>query len=150
MQAFMVLADAAQHDAASGKINILGGDWSIITQRLRQTALVVFYRVAWQEIEQEKRFSLRLLGEDDKPVHVGDPEQPVEYVGRFAFSDSEDAHDDYIRMVDIHNSIAITVPPLPLVLGRRYTWSLEVDGEPMSSVAFVVRPDDEGALDTAD
>ena len=106
--------------------------------------------VAALEIEQEKRFSLKLLGEDDKPVRVGDPEQPVQYVGRLAFSDSQDAHDDYIRKVDIHNSIAITVPPLPLVLGHRYAWSLEVDGEPMSSVAFVVRPDDEDALDTAD
>ncbi|MGW5160025.1 DUF6941 family protein [Nonomuraea wenchangensis] len=148
MQAFILLADAAQHDAVSGKINILGGDWSVTTQRQTQTALVVFYRVGWDEVAQQKSFTLRLLDDEGKLVRVGDSQHTVEYVGRLALADDDELPDEYVRMIDIHNSIAITIPPLPLIAGQRYTWSLEIDGEPLASVAFVVRPDDETVLET--
>ena len=87
------------------------------------------------------------MDDEGKAVHVGDPQRAVEYAGRLAPADGEDVPDEHVRMIDIHNSIAITVPPLPLALGRRYTWALDVDGAPLASVAFVVRPDDEEMLE---
>ncbi|WP_449064293.1 DUF6941 family protein [Planomonospora algeriensis] len=143
MQAFIVLCDAAQHDGSSGKINILGGDWSATDTKLPQSALAVFVRASWEEAATRRVFALRLLDDDGRPVTAGTPgkERPVEYTGAMELSGAAATVDDAVRSVDIHNSFAVTVPRLPLLPGRRYTWSLEVDGQVLTSVAFAVTSD---------
>ncbi|MEV0592029.1 DUF6941 family protein [Nonomuraea cavernae] len=141
MEAFIVLCDAAQHDTTSGKINILGGDWSVKDARPTQTAVALFIRLSWEEAAEGRSFTLRLVDDMGTPIHVGQPgeERPVEYGGTVQLNESAVDIDAVTKLVDVHNSFAVTVPQFPLEHGRRYVWEVRTNGDLLSSVAFAVR-----------
>ncbi|MFG1707157.1 DUF6941 family protein [Nonomuraea sp. M3C6] len=141
MEAFIVLCDAAQHDVASGKINVLGGDWSVTDARPTQTAVAMFIRLSWEEATEGRSFTLRLVDDTGKQVRIGEPgeERPIEYGGTLQLNESAADTDPAAKLVDVHNSFAVTVPELPLEPGRRYVWEVRTSGELLSLVAFAVR-----------
>ncbi|MEV7964802.1 hypothetical protein AB0O34_02325 [Sphaerisporangium sp. NPDC088356] len=139
MQAFIVLCDAAQRDTGTGKVHILGADWSVTAPSAASTAVVVFLRVPWEELAVERTFHLRLVDEAGIVVKVND-DLSIEFGGQMgSLADSGVPEGDPSRLTDIHSSIAVTVAPLPLVQGATYTWCFDVDGKGLASTTFVVR-----------
>lgn len=136
-----MLCDAAQHDAASGKINILGGDWSVKDAGPTQTSVAMFIRLSWEEAAEGRSFTLRLVDDLGEPVRIGQPgeEGPIEYSGTIQLDESAADIDTITKLVDVHNSFAVTVPQLPLAHSRRYIWEVRTNGDLLSSVAFAVR-----------
>lgn len=149
MQAFIMLCDSAQRDGVSGKMHMLGGDWSVVGPDLPSMAVAVFLRIPWSEVDHERPFVLRLLDEGGKPVLAeqdGEDESiPIQFVGDLKLEGAVTLPVDHPgRQVDIHTSFAVNVllPSSTLEPGS-YRWSLEVAAEEAASVAFVLRPRDQ-------
>lgn len=145
MQAFLVLCDAAQVDPSTGKISMLGGDWSVIGPESPSMALVVFLRVTWEEIQPARPFTLRLLDSEGQPVVAPGKggEGPVQFYGAFSINESSPTVDDKTaRLVDVHSSFPVSAPGIAssLTPGARYTWLFTLDGQELASVDFAVRP----------
>lgn len=141
MQAFIVLCDSAQRDQATGKMHMLGADWSLADSSTPPMTVAVFLRVPWEQATSTRPFTLRLVDDENKPViAVLDGESfPVEHRGEFSIT-QEPSSDDFIRMTDIHSSFAVNVAPFQLKAGRRYEWKLDVEGRELACVDFAIRP----------
>ncbi|WP_169953775.1 DUF6941 family protein [Microbispora sp. H11081] len=140
MQAFLVLCDAAQHDQVTGKLSMLGGDWSIIGPQISPMTVVVLMRTSWEEAEKAKTFTLNLLDDDGEPVRHGPERRPIQYNGRLSLDPGNPLADDKVaRMTDIHSNVMVSLGSLPLQPGHRYRWTFDVEGEEIASVQFAVR-----------
>lgn len=145
MQAFLMLADAAQPDA-SGKLNMLGADWAIIGPRITPFALVIFFRASWEEADKIHPFTLRLTDGDGAPVlapaeNDGEP-KPLVLEGQIAMSAHTPSDEDAIaRKVEVHSNLAVSLPGIAALLkpGHHYRWSLEADEKELAEVSFAVR-----------
>jgi hypothetical protein len=118
LDAKLIICDAAQADASTGKVHMLGAGWSIMTGA-GPHAVAVLIKVPWDRTNQTLPLYLSLRDADGRVVAVG--EQPIENrgsieVGRPA-GIPEGSH--------INASVALNVPPLPLEPGR-YEWRLEL------------------------
>ncbi|MFJ2028982.1 DUF6941 family protein [Streptosporangium sp. NPDC087985] len=140
MQAFIMLCDSAQHDQGTGKMHMLGADWSLTDSVAPQMTVAVFLRVPWEEASTSHSFTLRLVDADEKPVMapLDGGDSPVEYQGELGISMGADA-DDFIRMTDIHSSFAVNIMPLSLEAGKRYEWKLDIDEQEFASADFAIR-----------
>ena len=70
MKISLLLADAAQADAQSGKVNALGLGWRQCQTRTPAFALVLFLDIDWDETNKEHRLKCQLLTTDGDPVMV--------------------------------------------------------------------------------
>lgn len=145
MQAFLILCDAGQRDMSTGKVHLLGADWTVVDARSPNMSVAVFLRTSWAEAEalnaRPAPFALQLLDDQRRVVPNPDGSGPVLKVeGKLTLADVAD--DDAARLVDIHSSFTVTahLAPGTLDAGKSYVWSLEIDGEEAASVAFAVRP----------
>lgn len=149
MQAFLVLADSAQGDQASGKVSMLGGDWAIIGPEATSMAVIVLMRIPWEEAGEDREFHLRLVDEAGESVGGQDEEQgaPIRFSGVLRAAVEANLRDPLSRAMDIHANMAINImmPQSPLRSGKLYTWLLEVEGKELASVTFAVRPAPEAA-----
>ena len=146
MDGFLVLADAAQNDQASGKISILGAGWSIVGPDVPPMSVVVFLRARVEEAAQPVEFLLRLLDADREPVKVEGPlggRLPLEFAGRIQILDNSQPRDEWTDAVGIHSSFAINIPRVSLPSGSAYMWVLETSGKEISSVPFAIRAEPE-------
>lgn len=144
MRAVLLLADAAQ--VAEGKLNLLGGGWSITGPLPSPSAVAVKIEVPWSETNVRHRFELQLFTEDGGPVMVpaegGEP-QPVRVEGDF-----EVGRPPGLRPgTPIDVPLAINIGPLPLPPDSRFTWRLTIDGESQADweASFSTRPLPPGA-----
>lgn len=149
MQVFLVICDAAQVEESTGKISMLGGDWAVTSPGNPGMSLVVFLRVSWQEIEQSRSFTLRLLDEHQQPVvaPIKGEKRPVQFTGQLSLNENSPVADDpAAHLVDVHSSFTVNAPGIGGVLtpGSVYTWSFLVEDTEVASVKFAVRthPDD--------
>lgn len=150
MEAYLVLADAAQNDQASGKLSILGGGWSITGPTIPPMSVVIFLRATVEEAAEPVEFILRLVDIDREPVKVEAASgslQPLEYAGRIHLLDESRPRDSWTHTVGIHSSFAVNIARLPLPAGHAYTWILQASGEDVASVMFAVRADPESDED---
>lgn len=134
----MLLSDYAQ--VADGKLYILGGGWSITGPAPMPSAIAFKLEIDWHETSRPHHWELFLEDADGAPVTIETPEGPraVEMRGDVpSFTPlgvAEGSPADF--------PMAITLGPLALPPGGRYTWRLVVDGEqlPGAHVSFATRP----------
>jgi hypothetical protein len=138
MKISLLLADAAQADAQSGKVNALGLGWRQCQTPTPAFALVLFLDIDWDETNKQHKLTCQLLTTDGEPVVVTGPHG----VQRISFEAAAEAgrppgaiHGTSVRM-----PLTLNIPPgMPLEAGI-YEWRVEVEGfEHATAVeAFVV------------
>jgi hypothetical protein len=138
MKISLFLADAAQADAQSGKVNALGLGWRQCQTPTPVFALVIFMDIDWDETNKQHKLKCQLLTTDGKPVVVTGPHGAQ----RISFEAAAEAgrppgaiHGTSVRM-----PLTLNIPPgMPLEAGI-YEWRVEVEGfEQATAVeAFVV------------
>ena len=137
MKASVILADYGR--VANGKLDLIGGGWSVIGPKVGAHAVAIKVEVPWSEANDPHSFRLELLGEDGSPVEVpqaDDGPKPLRMEGRFETGRPPGlAHGTPLDWV-----FALQVPPLPLLPGR-YEWRLTVDdhSDEHTRAAFTVR-----------
>jgi hypothetical protein len=121
MRVTIMLADAAQENG--GKLYILGGGWSITGPDIPPSALAMKIDVPWDQANRPHFWRLELVSEDGVPVEIED--QPIRIEGKFEVGRPEGAAPG--SFIDV--PLAVNLGSLPLPLGRRYVWTLSIDGE---------------------
>jgi len=76
MKISLLLADAAQADAASGKVNALGLGWRQCQTPTPAFTLVLFLDIDWDETNKQHKLKCQLLTTDGDPVVVAGPQGP--------------------------------------------------------------------------
>ena len=136
MQVNLMLADFAQ--VADGKLNVLGGGWSVTGPDPAPFALAGLFEVPWTLTNIQHQFRFELLDADGQNVMVETPDgvQPLFFEGGFGVP-SEAIPEGQTQRVPF----ALNGAPLPLASGTRYEWRLTINGETRDdwSVGFVMR-----------
>jgi hypothetical protein len=136
----MMLADHAQ--AADGKLNIIGGGWTMTGPGPVPFAIAMMIEVPWNLANREHTFRLELIDRDGKPVMVEAPdgEQPIAIEGGFEVG----------RPAGLPAGTPLSVPlginaspPPPIPSNGRYEWRLFINGETREDwrLGFMTRPD---------
>jgi hypothetical protein len=138
MKISLFLADAAQADAQSGKVNALGLGWRQCQTPTPAFALVMFLDIDWDETNKQHRLKCQLLTTDGDQVIVPGPQGPQ----RILFEAAAEAgrppgaiHGTSVRM-----PLTLNIPAgIPLDPGI-YEWRVEVEDFEMATTveAFVV------------
>lgn len=139
MKVFLLLADAAQ--SAEGKLNVLGGGWSITGPMPSPMALAIKIEVPWDRGNILHQWKLELVDADGQPIQV--PITPdgemaaIELTGTF-----EPGRPPGLRAgTPLDVVLAINFGPMPIPPGGRYEWRFSIEGyEDVWSVAFSTRP----------
>ncbi|MGA2926314.1 MAG: hypothetical protein ABSG43_10020 [Solirubrobacteraceae bacterium] len=125
MRVTMLLCDYAQ--AADGKLNIIGGGWSLTGPRPTPFGIAVLFQVPWDQANARHSFRLELLDADGQPVSFPGPDdrpQAVAVEGSF-----ETGRPAGLRPgAPLDFPFAMNYGPLPLAPGQRFEWRLTVDG----------------------
>ena len=135
----MLLCDAAH--VAGGKLYILGGGWSITGPDPAPSAIAIKLEVDWHEADRTHHWELFLVDADGREVRfeTADGSQTaIEIRGDFTVGRPEGVPEG--TPVDL--PLAVSLLPLPLAPGSRYTWRFTVDGfsEDSWSLGFTTRP----------
>jgi len=127
----MLLCDHVQ--VADGKLFINGGGWSVTGPSPVPHGVAVLLGVPWDRTNARISFRLALADADGRAV--GDP--PIEVAGEFEVGRPPGMPPG--TPLDV--PLAFNFPPLPLSPGRRYVWTLVVDGETQEDwqVGFLTR-----------
>ena len=138
MNLTVLLCDAAQE--VNGKLYILGGGWSVTGPGPFQSALAMKIEVPWDQANRSHSLVIHLVDGDGSPVTQPGPmgEQELRLQGDF-----EVGRPPGLRPgTPLDTPLAVSIPPLSLVPGARYTWLVEIDGktEEHWRVSFSVRP----------
>jgi len=138
MKATFMLADFAQ--AADGKLNMIGGGWTIRSSQPAPFAIAGIIEVPAEQANKKHRMRFELIDLDGQPINVETPEgeQPLVIDGEF----------EVARMLGAPAGTALTLPvalnhpPVPLPPGPA-EWRWEIDGETHVDwrLAFVTLPD---------
>ncbi|MGD0811965.1 MAG: hypothetical protein ABSA91_19990 [Acidimicrobiales bacterium] len=112
MKVTLLLADFAQ--VSEGKLNIIGGGWSVTGPVPAQSAVAVKIEVPWDQANKRHHVVLELKDEDGHPVLLPTPPG------------------DVLKPVRVDAA---------LTPGKRYTWELSIDDETHEDwrVTFSVR-----------
>ena len=124
----MLLADHAQ--VAEGKLNLIGGGWTMTGPNPSPFALAMIFEVPWDRANERHEFVLELLDADGGPVTYADPSQPGgerRVAIEAAFEVGRPA--GMKPGTPINAPFALNLGPQPLQPGARYEWRLTVDGE---------------------
>jgi hypothetical protein len=137
----MMLADHAQ--AAEGKLNIIGGGWTVTGPGAVPFAIAISIEMPWSEAGIEHQFKLELVDSNGVTVEVPAPDGsgsgPLVIQGAFPLA----AAPGVPRGTPLTTPIALNFAPAPPIApGGRYEWRLEVDGETHEDwrLGFATRP----------
>lgn len=121
----MMLADHAQ--AADGKLNIIGGGWTMIGPDPTPFAIALLIEIPWSLTDQRHTFRLELIDQDGNTLTARSAEgvdEPVALTGDF----SVDRPDGVPPGIPFSVPVAINMPsPPPIPPGGRYEWRLEIN-----------------------
>ncbi len=125
MKVTMLLADYAQ--VAEGKLNLIGGGWSITGPEPSPFAIAVLFDIPWDRTNEKHRFRLELVDLDGEPVMTETPEgsQPLFVEGEFEVGRPAGIK----RGTSLPVPVALNLGPQQFPGGGRYEWRLEVNGE---------------------
>lgn len=136
----MMLADHAQ--AADGKLNIIGGGWTVTGPGPVPFAIALSIEMPWQAAGVEHSFKLELVDDEGVPVEVPTADggsAPLVIQGPVPLAIPPGMK----RGTPLTTGIAINFSPAPPIPpGGRYEWRLEVDGETAEDwrLGFSTRP----------
>lgn len=135
IEAHVILCDAAQAEPTTGKMHMLGAGWSVTTTPTGPHALAIMLRIPWDRSNQKIEVRAKLVDSDGEPVELGSPKQQI--------------GQDFVVEVGrppgvapgsmLPASFAVTVPPLPLALGR-YQWRVAVADQEFAISFEVIQP----------
>jgi hypothetical protein len=138
LHATMLLCDHAQ--VADGKLFVSGGGWSIVDAGTPHVCIALLLAVPWDRINRPLEFALSLHDGDGRAVLHRTEEGPREIVfgGRLEVGRPPDLPPG--ASIDV--PIVVSVPPMQLEPGARYTWDLAIDGEHQGGwrLPFSTRP----------
>jgi hypothetical protein len=125
MKVTMLLADAAQ--AAEGKLNVLGGGWSITGPGPVPSAIAMLIEVPWDRANMRYPWQIELVDGDGDPVLITGPmgDQPVKVDGELEVGRPPGVTPG----TPLALPLAINLGPLPLPPGGRYEWRLTIGEE---------------------
>jgi hypothetical protein len=136
----MLLADAAQ--AVGGKLNVLGGGWSIIGPDPASFAIAVYLQTPWDQANTTHTFRLELLDSDGQQVLLPQPdggEEPIVIEGQH-----EAGRPPGLKPgTPLDGAFAIQFAGVPLPPGQRLEFRLTIDGETHEdwTLPFTTRPE---------
>ncbi len=136
----MLLADYTQ--VAEGKLNIIGGGWSITGPDPSPSAIALLVKVPWDQANRRHRWELVLLDADGNPVLLRpEPEaegQTLQIGGEFEVGRPA----GLLPGTPLDATVAINIGPLPLPPGARYAWQLKINGRTEEDwhLPFTTRP----------
>jgi hypothetical protein len=137
MRATMMLADYAQ--IADGKLFISGGGWTTCGPGPTPCGVVAIFHVPWDETDEKISFTLRLLDQDGRGVHMPGATDglPVHVNGAFEARRQPGMTEGADINVPMAFNIVLHLPP-----NGRYTWQIEVDGyaDETWALPFETRP----------
>jgi hypothetical protein len=142
MKVTMMLADAAQ--VAEGKLNVLGGGWSVTGPQPCPFAIAVLFEVPWQMTNSQHQLKFELIDIDGQPVLVegeNGERVPVLIEGGFEVGRPPGLRAGTTQTLPL----ALNSGPLPIPPGGHYEWRLEIDGETREDwrLAFMTRPENQ-------
>jgi len=125
MKVTMLLADAAQ--AAEGKLNVLGGGWSITGPGPVPSAIAMLIEVPWDRANMRYPWQIELVDGDGDPVLITGPmgDQPVKVDGELEVGRPPGVTPG----TPLALPLAINLGPLPLPPGGRFEWRLTIGEE---------------------
>lgn len=132
----MILCDFAQ--ASEGKLNILGGGWSIRGENTPMS-IAIKIEVPWTESNRQHKWQLALHDADGQPVEVETPvgPQPVRFSAPFELGRPPGLPEG----TPLDLPIAVNLGSIPLPPAARFEWRLEVDdvSQPAWHLSFLTR-----------
>jgi hypothetical protein len=134
----MMLADYAQ--AAEGKLNVIGGGWSLTGPNPTPSALAILIEVPWDRTNEPHKVRIELVDSDGEPVEGLGPTGPGPIVIE---ANLEVGRPPGIkRGTPIGIPVAINMPPQALEPDSRFEWRLSINGESDENwrLAFSTRP----------
>jgi hypothetical protein len=138
MKVTLILADAAQ--VAEGKLNVLGGGWTITGPDPVPFALAGIIEVPWQETNRNHTFRFELIDLDGNPVMVDGPDgqQPVALDGGFEVGRPPGVRaGSFLPMPFALACASLALPP-----GSHFEWRFSINGKGHEDwrLAFSTRP----------
>jgi hypothetical protein len=122
----MLLADFAQ--VSEGKLNIIGGGWSVTGPGPCNGAVAIQIKIPWDQTNRRHKFELTLLDGDSNPILLQpNPEaegQPLQIAGEFEVGRPPGV----LAGSSIEHHVAFNFVELPLPPGRRLMWELRING----------------------
>jgi hypothetical protein len=132
VRGFIFLCDYAE--TIGGKLYIMGGGWSRLTQRIPGLDMSVAGKllVSWVEANRPHRLRVSLLTGDGDPVLAAD-ETPIRLEGNLEVGRPPRLPEG----TELDFPLALRFDDLSLKLGR-YRWELHVDDTPIADATFDV------------
>ena len=134
----MMLADHAQ--AINGKLYIVGGGWTLTGPQPTPSGIAIKIEVPWNEANRPHVLRLRLCDSGSRPISIQTPvgNSAVELMANFEVGRPPGVPPG--TPLDV--TLAFNLGPLPLPLGSRLRWVLDIDGntEDYWHEAFSTRP----------
>lgn len=138
MKVTMMLCDYAQ--VADGKMNIIGGGWTVTGPQPVPFGLALVLDVPWALTNVQHTFRLELIDLDGSPVSPIGEDEPIAIEGQFEVGRPVGTRSGtYLPFMAALNS-----GPLPLPPGGDYEWRLAINGQTHESwrLAFSTRPEE--------
>jgi hypothetical protein len=121
----IMLADYAQ--VAEGKLNVIGGGWSVTGPDPSPFALAGIFEVPWHMTNQQHQFRFELIDLDGNAIVVETPEgdREVSFEGAFEVGRPPGLRVGGSQRVPF----ALNGGALPLEPGQHYEWRLSINGQ---------------------
>jgi hypothetical protein len=126
MKVTMLLADYAK--VSDGKLDIMGGGWSVIGPAIGPAAIALYIQVPWDKANTRHQLRLELLDADGRMV-ITTTEEGDKPVGLIQGEFEVGRPPGLKPGTPIDVPVAIGLPPFDLPSGGRYEWRLVIDGE---------------------
>jgi hypothetical protein len=123
----MLLADAAQ--VADGKLNILGGGWSVCGPGPTPMALAIKLEIPPSQTRRKHDWSVVLLDDKDEPVLLLAPDGQRSIVAIQGQIERIWTPESMPPGTPTHLAFAINMAPLPLEPSSHYAWQLSIDNK---------------------
>lgn len=138
MKISLFLADAAQADPQSGKVNALGLGWRQCQTPTPAFALVLFVDIDWDETNEQHKLKCQLLTTDGEPVSIPGPQGPQKI--QFEANAEAGRPPGAIHGTSVRMPLTLNIPAGMQLDPGMYEWRVEVEGFERATVveAFIV------------
>jgi hypothetical protein len=130
----VLLCDSAE--VADGKLFVLGGGWSLVGPGPFIQAFAIKLGVPWTEANRRHQLSAHLVDEDERPVELGEPPNPVRFETQFEVGRPPGLPPG----TPLDLPLAVNLGPMQIPPGQGYAWVFELDGEEAHRARFRTRP----------
>jgi hypothetical protein len=123
----LLLADFAQ--VSEGKLNIIGGGWSVTGPFPVPSAVAAKIEVPWDQANKRHHVVLELKDEDGRPVLFPSPLDGDLKAVRVDADLEVGRPPGLTPGTPLDAPMAVNIGPMPLTPGKRYIWELSINDE---------------------